>query len=108
MFKIQVNVSGTIHNYLAVNRHEDDFLQFWPKIISDEFLETVTKDEFTVYKISEQDVYTLKANSEKTIDLDTPGEVRIKDEQGNIEHIITCSPLSGWPYDEDGKFLGNN
>jgi len=53
MFKIEVDVKGSIEGHYWLNRHEDDFIQFLPAQFTRQYGELITKDELTVYKFDE-------------------------------------------------------
>ena len=108
MFKIEVNVEGTRHNYLSANAHDDDFLQFWIPNMTQQHGVAITKEDITAYKISQEDA--LKFNTllaDDLVDMETVGQVILKDSTGNPKHTIVATPLSRWSYDESGKFIGN-
>ena len=60
MFKIEVDVNGTIHGHYFMNAHEDDFIQFLPKHFIRTYGEDITPDKIKCFKMDESKMSLLE------------------------------------------------
>lgn len=81
MFKVEVDVIGTIHGHYVMNSHDEDFLQFMPKYFTGIYGEVITKDQLTVYKIDEDKMPLLEGklkNQNNSLDCDSElGKIKV-------------------------------
>jgi len=117
MFKIEVTkLDDSVEHIYNMNKNEDDFLQFIPKNygvdsskVKAYMIDDSKKDELEAY---------LNLGEEYALDLGEEGKIKVVTistsiDENEIEVIETTlvkeyvGTLIQWPYDSDGKFLGN-
>lgn len=119
MFKLEVTKANTtVEMIYQMNRNEDDFIQFIPKLFN------VPKEAIDIYMIDDDNHAILESalatNKElRSLDMSEAGIIKVIESVVTIdeitlvetEEITIIESFTGvainYPYDAEGKFLGN-
>ena len=118
MFKIEVTkLDNTVEHIYNMNKNEDDFLQFVPKQFG------VTSSDMKAYIMpdtwkDELEAY-LKLDENNSLDLSEEGKIKVINITSSFNEVTEVEEesltvvkeyvgtLIEYPYDSEGKFLGN-